>query len=1379
MTDHSSLPSLRATDVGEFVRYRSCERRFKLSVNNRAEAKTLPFYQRLFNTLDVVLRKVGHEREDTWAESLRDHGLVDLLDGRPEDSESNHPDWEEFATAVRRQSASTSGFAAEVRLKGKIGAFDVSGRADFLLIVWRDGAPRLRVVECKASRRDRTYHRIQLAIYVTILKNELHRNPMMVDGHILDGDAVDAIVARIDETTNSNQEILSLPPLDLHMEKADLLRLLATDGALVNVVQTDIEDLGFRLESKCDDCVFNVHCLSESGRQHRLELTGCNVSSASVLRRVGINALEDLGELDPESEEAANIRNDPGFADDLDHLIVQARTRATTLPRAGMDAPDGAYPVTPMPNSSESRLPPHEIHGERLIRVYLGVDYDYTENRIGALTAHVTASGADLRTKFQQNDGGRWAPDPAVYEVSEDDSEQPITQSPVQMLKLSEWSGDYQQDNGAEKELIQNFLRQLINNVTTIANDPAVGGAGDGYARIHFYVWSRSEMTQLVEACTRTSSSLLRALRELMGCRPGTEQLIYTAVQDEVDARFAFGWTGRGLSVLTSLSWFGQRFHWTRKVNGKAVPLDTVFTQDIFDFKTTLALDSEGAWSTDRSRAGTDHRFEIRSRFHDTLPAPYWHAVWGTLPDRNDPATPAEAKGAIARYETAGANNMLEAYLEARAHALRWIEERVKFKNEDLDKPRIDVASLSKFSLGVSSTRAAAIDFLRLDHAVKLSDWVSAHMLAVRGRIQTGKTLPLRELDFGDKHIVAQIDAERLGLDTNALSSISAYGAKSMVRIHPYSGDAAKGQSFKQLTNGGLTCTVVELDWAQGRVVLEPIKMQAASYILTSFDGILRGNLFATMDQSVSEFVARRVDTRLSGDRGDHVEQWFNPEKPQIPAVVPLDHAVTDPLAAAFADDANGEALLSPTQGDAVAGGLNARVHLLQGPPGTGKTQTTAVAVLAQVAARLQSGDVVIVGAHTHTAVDTLLQRIAAQEADARSRFAAHGIDLPSIRLAKAVRPDDPSHFIGDIGQDINPKSCLRVLKNLTKEGVVVVGGTTSALLQMFGELDKKKSWIQSGGFVSPLLVIDEASMMVFPHFLALTTATNEDSCIMLAGDHRQLAPIVAHDWDSEDRPPTVRYQPFVSAFEAVRRIAAEINDPARVSSSALQKSFRLPASIVELLKRLYALDDIELEGSKITPPQVAATGVKPKGLAGAWAGTSGLYLVVHDERESRQSNRFEAELIRQLAESAPNAPEGSIAVITPHRAQRSVLENVLKLYSSVGLIDTVERLQGGERPTVIVSGTVSEPGAISQTEQFILNLNRSNVAFSRSQDRLIVVCSRALLDHVPADAEVYEATMLWKSLRTWCSEIVGDVLVDGHRVQVLTVPARGAGANA
>ena len=166
---------------------------------------------------------------------------------------------------------------------------------------------------------------------------------------------------------------------------------------------------------------------------------------------------------------------------------------------------------------------------------------------------------------------------------------------------------------------------------------------------------------------------------------------------------------------------------------------------------------------------------------------------------------------------------------------------------------------------------------------------------------------------------------------------------------------------------------------------------------------------------------------------------------------------------------------------------------------------------------------------------------------------------------------------------------------------------------------------------------------------------------------------------------------------------------------------------------------------------------------------------MLHAERGSTHTNGTEAEVIEAIMHAAGPLDGDSVAIVTPHRAQRNLLQQRLApLYGSgrpIGVIDTVERLQGGERPTIIVSATESDPASIASRVEFILSLNRSNVAFSRASERLIVICGESLLDHIPAEVEHYDSTMLWKSLREYCSEEVGTAVVGDTTVIIRTPP--------
>jgi len=135
-------------------------------MNHRRLARRLPFVERLFNTLDPVLQAEGRKREEEWEASLQETGLADLtVDWRPDD-ERGPPTWATFRSAISTVQPGQDAYGREVALSTQIGAFELQGRVDFLLLLWRDGRPVLRLVECKASRRDRTYQRIQACLYL-------------------------------------------------------------------------------------------------------------------------------------------------------------------------------------------------------------------------------------------------------------------------------------------------------------------------------------------------------------------------------------------------------------------------------------------------------------------------------------------------------------------------------------------------------------------------------------------------------------------------------------------------------------------------------------------------------------------------------------------------------------------------------------------------------------------------------------------------------------------------------------------------------------------------------------------------------------------------------------------------------------------------------------------------------------------------------------------------------------------------------------------------------------------------------------------------------------------------------------------------------------
>jgi superfamily I DNA and/or RNA helicase len=208
--------------------------------------------------------------------------------------------------------------------------------------------------------------------------------------------------------------------------------------------------------------------------------------------------------------------------------------------------------------------------------------------------------------------------------------------------------------------------------------------------------------------------------------------------------------------------------------------------------------------------------------------------------------------------------------------------------------------------------------------------------------------------------------------------------------------------------------------------------------------------------------------------------------------------------------------------------------------------------------------------------------------------------------------------------------------------------------------------------------------------------------------------------------------------------------DPSRVTFSCLDHTHCLPAEVRHLIQPLYHRDGVSLKGR-------GGLGGKPQGKVSlweaVWKGGEGVYLLVHEEDSSRKRNPLEAELIARVLEVDSGLPPEDVAVVTPFRAHRTLLRE--RLGERVGLVDTVERLQGGERKVIFYSACASDPAGLMELQEFLLDVNRTNVAFSRAKEKLVVVVSENLLGYIPQEREAYEDAVLWKTLRKLCREEV------------------------
>jgi hypothetical protein len=171
---------------------------------------------------------------------------------------------------------------------------------------------------------------------------------------------------------------------------------------------------------------------------------------------------------------------------------------------------------------------------------------------------------------------------------------------------------------------------------------------------------------------------------------------------------------------------------------------------------------------------------------------------------------------------------------------------------------------------------------------------------------------------------------------------------------------------------------------------------------------------------------------------------------------------------------------------------------------------------------------------------------------------------------------------------------------------------------------------------------------------------------------------------------------------------------------------------------------------------------------------------LIHDDSTSSQANEIEAGLVAGIAfivrhamakelntgNGGPVSPftddeffKDGIGIVTPHKAQKAlVLRKLMELFPRAtpelvfDAVDTVERFQGGERDTIIVSFGVGDTDIIEGEEEFLLQLERTNVAVSRAKAKCIVLMPKSLAYHLPTDQKAAETSVAIKSyLEEFC----------------------------
>src|SRR5581483_2729868 len=280
---------------------------------------------------------------------------------------------------------------------------------------------------------------------------------------------------------------------------------------------------------------------------------------------------------------------------------------------------------------------------------------------------------------------------------------------------------------------------------------------------------------------------------------------------------------------------------------------------------------------------------------------------------------------------------------------------------------------------------------------------------------------------------------------------------------------------------------------------------------------------------------------------------------------------------------------------------------------------------------------------------------------------------------------------------------------------------------------------------------------------LGVLCALHQAAQLVLLGDRMQM-------------PPITHVPPPVGAEFLVGSIQTYLETRFEIKPRQLLVNYRSNEALVAYARWLGYPSELAA-ALPVLGLQFASTVAQPedwpshlpwsKGLVGALAPSRPAVALTYPDGKSGQANVFEAVIVATLARmlfalvsrqlggiggvsisDEKHTPESfwqtGIGIVTPHKAQRAAVMRALyaafpdhdrRLMDEA--VDTVERFQGGQRDTIVLSFGVGDPDLIAQEEEFLLQLERTNVAISRARGKCIAIISENLVLHLPDDPRI------------------------------------------
>lgn len=367
--------------------------------------------------------------------------------------------------------------------------------------------------------------------------------------------------------------------------------------------------------------------------------------------------------------------------------------------------------------------------------------------------------------------------------------------------------------------------------------------------------------------------------------------------------------------------------------------------------------------------------------------------------------------------------------------------------------------------------------------------------------------------------------------------------------------------------------------------------------------------------------------------------------------------------------------------------------YLIQGPPGTGKTFVLGIIILEEI---LYFHHKVGVSGPNHNAINNILEQVLK---------ICPGLISHVFKVGKTY--NSPKHEFQYDGKKLRIKNGSRInSENANSSNLSWIIGLTPYTLYTNS----------ARGLHFDTLIIDEGAQMSIPLAMMGILKTKK---IIIAGDHKQLPPIITSD--------KIEPEMCQSVFQ---RLINEDN------STMLNVSFRMCEPICNFVSGLFY-------DGKLEPYQ--------RGCGNLVVDKDILYdfhcpVIFKDIKDDGlQFSDGEAKFISNVIGGflKRGLSSNQLAVISPFRAQVANIRRWVRKDASLPkqesniVIDTVDKMQGQEADVIIYSMTSGSYDYMTEMSDFLYNPQKLNVAFSRAKSKLIIVGNMEQLKKISTDKNI------------------------------------------